>query len=72
MATATSPLPPVSVRAKLDKPSGRFGIGLFALALVVGCGYAVMNLVNDLSRVHTSSIYPFVLLGFALAIALGF
>jgi len=72
MATGTTTLPPLTVRAKLDRTPGRFGIGFFALALVIGCGYAVMNLVNDLSRVHTASSYPFVLLGFALAIALGF
>src|SRR5580698_468983 len=79
MATAESypvtpaPVPPPSaVHAKLSKSPGKIGIGLFALALVVGFGYAAMELVSDLSNVHPDSIYPFVLLGTALLIALGF
>jgi PiT family inorganic phosphate transporter len=47
-------------------------MALFGLALVVGFGYAAMHLVSDLSDVHPDSIYPFVLLGVALLIALGF
>ena len=47
-------------------------MALFGLALAVGFGYATMELVSDLSTVHPDSIYPFVLLGMALLIALGF
>jgi PiT family inorganic phosphate transporter len=48
------------------------GMAVFGLALVIGFGYAAMQLVSDLSNVHTQSVYPFVLLGVALLIALGF
>ena len=47
-------------------------MAIFGLALVIGFGYAAMSLVSDISSVHADSIYPFVLLGTALLIALGF
>ncbi|WP_114241484.1 inorganic phosphate transporter [Dyella sp. C9] len=52
--------------------SGRiFGL-LFGVILLVGVSYAGVHLVEDLSTVHARSIAPFVLLGVALLIALGF
>jgi PiT family inorganic phosphate transporter len=48
------------------------GAIIFGLALVGGAIYAGSQLVSDLSGVHPSSMWPFVLLGLALAIALGF
>ena len=47
-------------------------MAIFGLALVVGFGYAAMQLVSDLSTVHSDSVFPFVLLGSALLIALAF
>jgi len=64
--------PSVVLQEKLSKGPGKIGLGLFGLALVIGFGYAAMHLLADLSNVHTTSIYPFVLLGTALLIALGF
>jgi PiT family inorganic phosphate transporter len=71
MATAAPTISP-SVHDKLNKSPGKIGMALFGLALVVGFGYAAMHLVSDLSTVHSDSVYPFVLLGVALLIALGF
>ena len=52
--------------------SGRaFGI-LFGLILLAGGAYAGLHLVDDLSIVRSHSATPFVLLGVALLIALGF
>ncbi|MRT00474.1 inorganic phosphate transporter [Ralstonia pickettii] len=54
---------------------GRFrnlGIAAFLLMLVGGAAYVVSHLVTDLESVSTSSALPFVLLGIALLIALGF
>jgi inorganic phosphate transporter, PiT family len=51
---------------------GRIGILLFLLALVVGLGYVASQIVADLSQVHVGAIYPYVLLGIALLVALGF
>ncbi|HEY6292015.1 MAG TPA: inorganic phosphate transporter [Terriglobia bacterium] len=45
---------------------------VFGVALVVGVAYAGFHLISDLSGVRTTSAYPFLLLGLALCIALGF
>ena len=45
---------------------------VFGLALIAGSTYAASHLVRDLSGVHLLSAWPYVLLGVALAIALGF
>jgi inorganic phosphate transporter, PiT family len=57
-----------------DKPNkvGQIGIGIFGVALIIGFIYAAWHLVSDLSTVHESSILPYVLLGIALLVALGF
>ena len=68
MAAATA----TALDQKLAKGPGKIGMAVFGVALVIGCGYAAMHLVSDLSGVHPTSIYPFVLLGTALLIALGF
>ena len=58
--------------SKLKRKPGRIGGLVFGLALVGGGIYAGSQLLSDLSHVHPPSVWPFVLLGFALAIALGF
>lgn len=58
--------------ATATQGSGRaFGI-IFVLILLVGAAYAGLHLVDDLSIVHSRSATPFILLGVALLIALGF
>jgi PiT family inorganic phosphate transporter len=64
--------PATALEKKLTKGPGKMGIAAFAVVLVIGFGYAGMQLLSDLSTVHSQSIYPFVLLGIALMIALGF
>jgi PiT family inorganic phosphate transporter len=51
---------------------GKWGVIVFALILVGGVGYIAMRLSDDLSIVHQASIFPYVLLGLALLIALAF
>jgi inorganic phosphate transporter, PiT family len=58
--------------SKLARKPGKLGIAIFGLALIVGFVYAAANLLSDLSTFHPTSVYPFVLLGVALLIALGF
>jgi PiT family inorganic phosphate transporter len=54
-------------------PSSNRLFGLtFSIVLVIGVVYAGMHLVQDLSIVHTHALGPFLLLGIALLIALGF
>jgi PiT family inorganic phosphate transporter len=67
-AAASAP----TIHSKLNKRPGKIGMLLFAVALVVGFSYVASQLIGDLSTVHPASIYPFVLLGVALFIALAF
>jgi len=70
MATGTSALD-----AKIaSNPSkvGKIGVWIFGAALVVGFVYAGMHLVGDLAAIHATSVLPFLLLGIALLVALGF
>lgn len=45
---------------------------VFGIALVVALGYVVISLLGDISSIRTTSIFPFLLLGVALLIALAF
>ncbi len=55
-----------------DNPPAKWGVAAFSLVLVAGVIYIIARLKIDLSPVHQSSILPYVLLGVALLIALGF
>ncbi|HZP23242.1 MAG TPA: inorganic phosphate transporter [Terriglobales bacterium] len=79
MATASplsapaAPAPATSaVHAKLSSSPGKLGSAIFLGALAVGFVYAASHLVADLSMVHSGSVFPFILLGIALLVALGF
>ena len=61
-----------SVHNKLNKSPGAIGMALFGLVLLGGVGYAVFHLASDISGTRLGSIWPYVLLGVALLIALGF
>jgi PiT family inorganic phosphate transporter len=58
---------------KLAKSNpGKWGMIAFALMLIGGVGYIVVRLSDDLSIVHQASVFPYILLGLALLIALAF
>jgi inorganic phosphate transporter, PiT family len=61
-----------AVQQKLARKPGKIGVVIFGIALLIGFIYSAIHLGNDLSAVRTTSIYPFLLLGVALLIALGF
>jgi PiT family inorganic phosphate transporter len=67
MATASPTL-----EAKLNKSPGRIGMLGFGVVLLIGIIYAARQLLSDLSNVHGDSITPYILLGIALLVALGF
>jgi len=73
MATpAVSPTPSI-LHHKLKKSSpGVIGTIVFVAMLVGGCIYIGLQLSGDLAIVHSPTIFPFILLGIALLIALGF
>jgi PiT family inorganic phosphate transporter len=61
--------------AKLTAGAGKgakIGVLVFGVALVIGFIYAGAHLASDLAQVHSSEVMPFVLLGIALLVALGF
>jgi inorganic phosphate transporter, PiT family len=56
----------------LKKPHSKAGFVAFGIVLVAGLLYAGSQLARDLSGIHTLSAWPYLLLGLALLIALGF
>src|ERR1700741_3934339 len=80
-ATGTAParIPPEAPRVTpLDAanmqagPAAKIGMGIFGVVLIVGMIFIGRQLIGDLSEVHATSIMPYVLLGLALLVALGF
>jgi inorganic phosphate transporter, PiT family len=68
MATAS----PSVLDQKLSRTPGKLGMLVFGAVLLVGVLYAGSSLLRDLSNVHAESILPYLLLGIALLVALGF
>jgi PiT family inorganic phosphate transporter len=68
MSTVATP----ALEAKLGKSPGKIGMVAFGLVLLVGVCYSAYHLLSDLSTVHSGSILPYLLLGLALLVALGF
>jgi PiT family inorganic phosphate transporter len=62
---------PASSRLVTHRPSPWFN-ALAMVVVVTGIIYAGYHLADDLSVVHDTRAYPYILLGIALAIALGF
>src|ERR1700723_563871 len=67
MAAGTSVLD-----SKMAAGPGRIGVLIGVLVLLFGLGYVGIELISDLSAIHSSDIMPFVLLGVALLTALAF
>src|SRR5271169_6504890 len=72
MAAAATSAPSKSVHEKLSKSPGMIGMVVFGALLVVGLIYTIISLGNDLKAERGTSIYPYILLGVALLVALGF
>jgi inorganic phosphate transporter, PiT family len=68
MATRVSPMEGTLAAG----PAARIGMAVFGVVLLVGVVYIGRHLIDDLSQVHSPSIMPFLLLGLALLVALGF
>src|SRR6202041_2092982 len=68
MATA----PPTVLDQKLSRSPGKLGMMIFGVVLIGGVAYSGSSLLHDLSFVHSDSILPYLLLGLALLVALGF
>jgi len=57
---------------KMSKSPGMWGMAIFGIVLIAGLAYAGSQLARDLSTTHLLSAWPYILLGVALLIALGF
>jgi len=68
MATASHSV----LDAKLSRSPGKIGMVIFGIVLAIGVAYAGSSLLKDLSTVHSGSFLPYLLLGIALLVALGF
>jgi len=60
------------VAEKLARRPAKAGLIALSVLLVVGVVYSASQLVADLAFVHSPSIFPFLILGIALLVALGF
>ena len=78
LATIAAPLPKTPARVpslidrKLNARPSRRGLAFFVVALSAGIGYIVFHLSRDLDAVKNTGSWPYMLLGLALLIALGF
>src|SRR6201982_3008832 len=73
MATvATAPTAPSAVHEKFSKGPGFIGTLIFVAVLVVGISYIGWSVSRDLANLHVTSALPYLLLGLALFVALGF
>ena len=68
MAAGAAP----ALEQKMSRSPGMIGIAVFGVALVVGLIYTVISLAQDLQAERGTSIFPYLLLGVALLVALGF
>ncbi len=67
MATAAP-----AIQEKLGRKPGMIGVIGFGIVFIIGVVYAGYHLLSDLSGVHTDTAMPYILLGLALLVALGF
>jgi PiT family inorganic phosphate transporter len=70
MATASAS--PTALDQKLSRSPGKIGMLIFGIVLAIGIAYAGSSLLHDLSTIHADSYLPYLLLGIALLVALGF
>jgi len=63
---------PVLLDRNRKKPASRAGVVVFLLALLGALSYIGFHVASDLGSVTVTSVWPYVLLGMALLIALGF
>jgi|HubBroStandDraft_1064217.scaffolds.fasta_scaffold00177_38 inorganic phosphate transporter, PiT family len=75
MTTAAPTAPPIfasKLAHKFDKKPSKLGIGIFLGVLVIGLSYVGAQLIGDLTSAPTTTLFPYILLGIALLIALAF
>jgi inorganic phosphate transporter, PiT family len=71
MATTTS-TPPLGIHEKLNRAPSRIGILIFGGVMILGLVFIGASIARDLGDISLGSAWPYVLLGVALLVALGF
>src|SRR5262245_21559179 len=61
-----------TLASRFTPRTGRVGLVIFGTALVLGVIYVASQLLSDLATVRAPSVFPYLLLGVALFVALGF
>src|SRR5271168_2967901 len=72
MATAAAPTPQSVLHEKFSKGPGMIGSLIFVAVLIAGLIYIGISLSHDLIGLKGGSVMPYILLGLALLVALGF
>jgi inorganic phosphate transporter, PiT family len=77
MATAATPAPAETTRSavlrdKLNRGPSRLGTLIFGIVLLAGLIFIGTSIARDLGNVELGSAWPYILLGIALLVALGF
>src|SRR5262245_8634755 len=70
--SSTAPPSASAVHEKFAKGPGAIGMLIFGIVAVGAVIYIGWNLARDLAEMHTGSALPYILLGLALLVALGF
>jgi inorganic phosphate transporter, PiT family len=71
MAT-TSPTAPLGVHEKLNRAPSRLGILIFGAVMILGLVFIGASIARDIGDISLGSAWPYLLLGVALLVALGF
>src|SRR5215510_9931128 len=70
--SSTAPPPASAVHEKFAKGPGAIGMLIFGIVAIGAVTYIGWNLARDLSEMRAGSALPYILLGLALLVALGF
>ncbi|HTA60383.1 MAG TPA: inorganic phosphate transporter [Candidatus Baltobacteraceae bacterium] len=71
MATTTTTAP-LGVHEKMNRRPSRLGILIFGAVMILGLVFIGASIARDLGNISLGSAWPYLLLGFALLVALGF
>jgi len=71
MATTTTTAP-LGVHEKMNRRPSRLGILIFGAVMILGLVFIGASIARDLGDISLGSAWPYLLLGFALLVALGF
>src|SRR5262244_1166476 len=72
MATTTSTTAPLGVHEKLNRGPSKIGTLIFAGVMILGLIFIGTSIARDLGDIQLGSMWPYLLLGVALLVALGF